>query len=104
MQLCDQEVLISWTAAGSTATVYTSDPVWMRKLDRLVEENPATWKETRAERNQGGEVVSKFYECPKKLIALRAKEIKRTMTEEQKAALTDRMEKMRAAKKKGKLS
>ena len=36
----EQEVMISFNAAEDTAELYTADPVMIRKMDKLVEENP----------------------------------------------------------------
>ena len=43
----EQEVIIGFNAAEDTAELYTADPVWMRKLDKLVEQNPEQFKEGR---------------------------------------------------------
>ena len=37
---CEQEVHISFCADETTATLYTSYPAWIRKMDKLVEKNP----------------------------------------------------------------
>ena len=36
----EQEVIINFNAEEDTATLYTENPAWIRKLDRLVEQNP----------------------------------------------------------------
>lgn len=36
----EQEVTIGANAAEDTAELYTADPVWIRKLDKLVGQNP----------------------------------------------------------------
>lgn len=40
----EQEVTIGFNAAEDTADLYTADPVWIRKLDKLVEQNPEQFK------------------------------------------------------------
>lgn len=37
---CEQEVHISFCADDTAATLYTSYPAWIRKMDKLVEKNP----------------------------------------------------------------
>ncbi len=36
----EQEVMINFNADEDTATLYTADPVWRRKMDKLAEQNP----------------------------------------------------------------
>ena len=86
----EREVIVRFYTDEQTATVYTSDYNYMRKFDRLVEENPDVWKFVRQETCQG-DVVGKFYECPKKMITFRSKIIKSSMTEEQKKASAERL-------------
>lgn len=57
-------------------------PVWMRKLDKLVEQNPEQFKPGRAEICKG-QVVAKRYLFPKRFITIRSKDIKRELTDEQ---------------------
>lgn len=40
----EQETVIVWDAEGKTATVDTTDPVTIRKLDKLVAEYPETYQ------------------------------------------------------------
>lgn len=87
----EREVIVRFYTDEQTATVYTSDYNYMRKFDRLVEENPDVWKFVRQETCQG-DVVGKFYECPKKMIGFRARpQVGRPMTEEQKKANVERL-------------
>ena len=95
----EREVIVRFYTDEQTATVYTSDYNYMRKFDRLVEENPDVWKFTRQETCQG-DVVGKFYGCPKKMITFRAKKPTREMTEEQKKELNERLARMRDARRK----
>jgi len=37
----EQETIVNFNAAEDTASVYTADPVYMRKLDKLCEREPA---------------------------------------------------------------
>lgn len=36
----EQEVIINFDAEKDTATLYTANPQWIRKLDKLVEQKP----------------------------------------------------------------
>lgn len=86
----EQEVVIGFNAAEDTAELYTADPVWMRKLDKLVEQNPEQFKEGRQETYQG-KVIAKRYTFPKRFITVRSKDVKRELTEEQRMELSNRM-------------
>ena len=60
----EQEVVINFNADESEATVYTANPAWMRKMDKLNKEFPEvirlkSWTE-----------VSKIYILPKNLIRI----------------------------------
>ena len=60
----EQEVVINLNADEDEATVYTANPAWMRKMDKLHKEFPnvirlKSWTE-----------VSKTYVLPKKLIKI----------------------------------
>ena len=60
----EQEVVINLNADEDEATVYTANPVWMRKMDKLHKEFPdiirlKSWTE-----------VSKTYVLPKKLVRI----------------------------------
>ena len=64
----EKETIILLNAAEDTASIYTADPVWKRKLDKLVEKNPQCYQCVRADE------VSKTYSMPKRFISLRSKE------------------------------
>ena len=60
----EQKVVINLNAGEDEATVYTANPVWMRKMDKLHKEFPdiirlKSWTE-----------VSKTYVLPKKLVRI----------------------------------
>lgn len=95
----EQEVLINFNAAEKMASIWTQDPVFIRKLDKLCIENPEQFKSGR-ESKVNGRVVGKFYECDKKLISIRSKSIKREMTEEQKKMASERMKKINSKRQK----
>lgn len=90
----EQEVVIGFNAAGDTAELYTADPVWMRKLGKLVEQNPEQFKRGRVEHYKG-KVVAKRYLFPKRFITIRSKDIKRQLTDERRAELAEQLDRMR---------
>lgn len=83
----EQEVVIGFNAAEDTAEIYTADPVWIRKMDKLVQQNPEQFKPGRVETYQG-DIVVKRYTFLKRLISIRSKE--RRLTDEQRAELAAR--------------
>lgn len=86
----EQEVVIGFNAAEDTAELYTADSVWMRKLDKLVEQNPEQFKEGRQETYQG-KVIAKRYTFPKRFLTVRSKDKVMNLTEEQKADIGKRL-------------
>ncbi len=40
----EQEVVINFNAEEDTATVYSANPSWLRKMDALVKEFPDTFR------------------------------------------------------------
>jgi len=91
----EREVVICFNAADDTSDLYTADPVYIRKLDKLVRQNPEQFKEIRQEKLDG-QIIAKRYELPKAFISLRGKKRKNTMTEEQRKAAAERMRNIRA--------
>ena len=77
----EKETIILLNAAEDTASIYTADPVWKRKLDKLVEKNPQC----------KADEVSKTYSMPKRFISLRSKEKTVTLTAEQKERAKQRL-------------
>jgi len=85
----EQEVTINFNAEEDTAIVDTRNPVWIRKMDKLLEENP---DEVRLiDENE----VGKTYEVPKGAIRISIRK-KRVLTEEQRKSLSERMKNIRA--------
>ena len=90
----EQEVIINFNAEEDTATLYTANPQWIRKLDRLVEQNPEQFGMYRQEK-MDGRAVSKTYRFPKRFITVRSKDKKSGMTEEQKKEAAERLRQRR---------
>lgn len=86
----EQEVVIGFNAEEDIAELYTADPVWIRKLDKLVKQNPEQFKLDREDKCQG-EIVSKRYTFPKRFVSIRSKDIKRELTDEQRTELSNRL-------------
>lgn len=92
----ERETIITFNAAEDTAEVYTADPVYIRKLDKLCEQFPDTYKfmeELSAKRCK----ESKTYSMPKRLVKFRSP-ITREISEEQRLALAERLRKARKSK------
>lgn len=94
-QRVEQETIISFDRAGKEANLYTTDPVWLRKMDKLAEEYPETFKVRRQEKYQE-KVIATDYTFPHRLISIRSKVRTVNMTEEQKDAARQRLEAARS--------
>ena len=86
----EQEVIINFNAEEEHASLYTANPVWIRKMDKLLKQNPDQFRLGRVERVKG-EVVSKEYIFPKRFVSIRSRDIKRVLTEEQRQELAERL-------------
>lgn len=91
----ERETQINFNMAEDVAGLYTADPAWLRKLDRLCEESPELFREVEVNRC-GGEIISKRYEFPKRLVSIRSKV--RTMSDEQRERNAERLRRLRDAK------
>jgi hypothetical protein len=89
----EQEVIINFSAADDVVELYAADPVWVRKLDKLAEQNPGQFKVGRSEQCEGT-VIAKRYTFPKRFITIRSKDVKRELTDEQREKLSERMKEM----------
>lgn len=92
----ERETIITFNAAEDTAEVYTADPVYIRKLDKLCERFPDTYK-FMEELSDKRCKESKTYSMPKRLVKFRSP-ITREINEEQRAALAERLRKARESK------
>jgi len=89
----EREVIISFNSAEDTADLYTADPVYIRKLDKLVQQNPDQFREVRQEKLEGM-VVAKRYTLPKRFISIRSKTKTMNLTDEQRAEMSERMKRI----------
>ncbi len=60
----EQEVVINLNADEDMATVYSTNPAWIRKMDALVKEFPDIFHVKRQTE------ISKTYEMPKKFVRI----------------------------------
>ena len=78
----EQETIINFNAGDQIATIYTRDPVVMRKVDALVVEYPDIYKCI------GETDIDKTYEMPKSFVSYRKP---RRLSDEQREAAKKRM-------------
>ena len=96
----EREVVIQFNTDTNVASVYTSDYSYMTKLDKLVKNNPDEWSLVNTAYHDG-DIVSKTYKCPKKLISFRGKTFSgksHEYTEEEKRAIAERFKNAREQK------
>lgn len=91
----EQETTIGFNASEDTAELYTADPVWIRKMDKLVEQNPEQFKAGRSEYYQG-KVIAKRYSFPKRFITIRTRDKVLNLTEEQRQKAAERLKSARS--------
>ncbi len=91
----EQEVLINFNAEEQTASIYTANPIWLRKMDKLATAHPENFKQI-AEEKLEGKIISKTYEFPKNLVSIR-KPLR--LSEEQRKAQSDKMKAYHAMRK-----
>lgn len=96
----EQEVSINLNAAEDTADLYTANPVWIRRMDKLVEANPEQFKVVETGRCNG-EIISKTYRFPKRFVYIRGKDITRELTDEQRQEMAERLRRIRNKDKAG---
>lgn len=89
----EQEVIITTSAADDLAEVYVADPIYMRKLDRLVEKDPSSYKV------KSRNAYSVTYTMPKKLLKFWVQREPRELTEEQRIAARERLKKAQEAQR-----
>lgn len=86
----EQEIIINFNAEDEETSLYTANPVWIRKMDKLLEQNPEQFRLGRVERVKG-EIVSKEYFFPKRFVTIRSKDVKRNLSDEEKKELAERL-------------
>lgn len=91
----ERETHINTDASTDMMRIYTSETHMMRKLDKYVEESDE-WKLVEVSRVKG-DVVSKTYEAPKRLLSLRKKTY--FMSEERRQEASERFREYHRMKK-----
>lgn len=98
----EQETVINFPRRENYAIVWTSDTTVMTKLDGLCEKSEQYVLVETGRSKLGGEVISKTYKVKdKSLISFRAKKMEREakpMTDKQRLAMIERLEKARQVK------
>lgn len=90
----EQETIINLNREEGEMDIFTADPSLMRRLSSL----PAYTKT--GERKNGGQVVAMTFKADKRLLTLRGDRVKRrALTDEEKAAARERMNRLRAENK-----
>lgn len=97
LSLEEQETNVNFSRESDKAIVYTSDSTMITKLQKLVEISGTEWKLESVSRLRNGEIVGRTYSCPVEFITFRSKRVSRAMTEEQKRAFAERMQKSRGS-------
>lgn len=92
----EREVIITFDDASDQAKLYTANPVWLRKLDKLVAQNPEQFREIDNEKLEG-RIIAKNYEFPKRFITIRSKDIQVELTEDQRIERRQRMKALRSS-------
>lgn len=95
--LYERETIIRWDDGSDEASFYTASPVQMRKMDRLCAEHPESFR-VKHEFLTDGEVSGKDYTIPKNFVSIRTKPRTVSMTDEQRAAMSERMRALNAAR------
>ena len=85
----EMETIIGFNAAEETVELYTADPVWMRKLDKLASQNPEKFKPGRVDSCQG-QIEAKRDGFPKRFVSIRSKDVRPNLTDKQRAELAAR--------------
>ena len=94
LSLYEQETIINMNNDEKEMDIYTASPALMRRLSSL----PAYTKT--GERKNGGQVVAITFKADKRLLTLRGDRVKRrALTDEEKAAARERMNRLRAENK-----
>ena len=93
----EQETQINFNAGEAEATLYTADPVMIRKMDKIVEQNPEQFK-SEVHSSYQGKVYGMNYIFPKKFVVIRTKDIVRNVTEEQREQSRQRLKQYHESK------
>ena len=96
----EQETTIVLSRTEDKMSIWTTDNTMVTKLRALMVKNPKDYKLVNISTRNGSPAAYEF-EAPKKLLSLRADKITRTLTDEQRIALGERLKASRASQKGG---
>lgn len=95
----EQEFTITASRNDKKITIYVSDNTFLTKVKRAFAANPTGWTGYMV-KNKEGNPTGYFFETSKKYLTLRTKDRTKELTEEQKAAVAERLKKSRKPSKK----
>ena len=95
----EQETTINYGRTDKEAEVYTSDNTVLTKIKNMFNSDDCEWKLKNVVKDKKGNAVSVFFSVPKKLISLRAKTVKSSLTDEQRRAAAERLKNARSFNK-----
>ena len=88
----ESEVCVTALKSEDFADIYTSDNVYLTKFKKLVEANPDAWKIVQVVERPDGTVSGVMLQVPKRCLSFRAgKEADRSLSEDQKTELRERL-------------
>ena len=88
----EPEVCVTALKSEDFADIYTSDNVYLTKFKKLVEANPDAWKIVQVVERPDGTVSGVMLQVPKRCLSFRAgKEADRSLSEDQKTELRERL-------------
>ena len=89
----EQETIIRWDRSEQKAYVYASDRTTITKMDRLCKEHPENYKCAKVSRAADThEIVDKRYEiADKSLVSFKGAKRTLNLTEEQRSAISERL-------------
>lgn len=96
----EQETTINLSRAEDKMSIWTTDNTMVTKLRALMIKNPKDYKLVTVSTCNGAPAAYEF-EAPKKFLSLRADKITRTLTDEQRIALGERLKASRTSQKGG---
>lgn len=88
----ESEVCVTALKSEDIANIYTSDNSYLTKFKKLIETNPDAWKITQVVERSDGTISGVMLQAPKRCLSFRAgKEAERSLSEDQKAELRERL-------------
>ena len=88
----ESEVCVTALKSEDIANIYTSDNSYLTKFKKLIETNPDAWKITQVVERSDGTISGVMLQVPKRCLSFRAgKETERSLSEDQKTELRERL-------------